>query len=90
VPATCPYAGQLDPVHTPTSHFLKIHLNIILQSTSGITNKKSRGVAKNAEWKMRIKLHSSVVLFCYVYLFIYNALSKINKKNKILPSKSFC
>jgi len=35
VPATCPYLNQLDPVHTPTSHFLKIHLNIILPSTPG-------------------------------------------------------
>ena len=27
--------NQLDPVHTLTSHFLKIHLNIILRSTPG-------------------------------------------------------
>jgi len=35
VPATCPIPSQLDPVQTPTSYFLKSHLNIILPSTRG-------------------------------------------------------
>ena len=33
-PPTVPILSQIDPVHSPTSHFLQSHINIILQSTS--------------------------------------------------------
>ena len=35
--ATCLYSSQLNPVHTPTSYFLRIHINIILLSKPGFS-----------------------------------------------------
>ena len=34
-PPPVPILSRLDPFHTPTSHLLKIHINIILPSTPG-------------------------------------------------------
>jgi hypothetical protein len=54
-PPPVPTLSQLDPVHTSTSHFPKIHLNIILQSTPGTL-------------KWSLSLTFPIYIYIYIYL----------------------
>jgi len=66
--------SQLDPVHTPTSHLLKIHVNIILSSTPG-----------SPKWSLTafptkilyITLLSPILATCPAYLLILDLFIRI-------------
>ena len=53
-PPPVPILSQLDPVHTPTSHFLKIHPNIILPSTPG-----------SSKWYFPLSFSHKIPLYAY-------------------------
>ena len=49
-----PTLSELDPVHTPTSYFLNIHLNVILPSTPG-----------SPKWSLSLSFpHQNLVYAC--------------------------
>ena len=52
-PPPVPILSKIDPVHTPTSHFLKIYRNIILQSKATFHNTENLIHRNVASWVVK-------------------------------------
>ena len=65
-PPLAPILSQLDPVHTPKSHFLKIHHNIILKSSKPFPRSPAQGCryveTSVLEYSLLVTFHPKVVV----------------------------
>jgi hypothetical protein len=60
-PPYFPTLSQIDPVHTPTSHLLKIHLNIIFPCSKNVTIIAKLYYKRNSQPRLGYR-HCSIVL----------------------------
>ena len=73
-PPPVPILNQLDPVHTPTTHFLKIRLNIILSSTPGSPKWSLflRLPHHNPVYASSLPIHAT----CHAYLILPDSITR--------------
>ena len=64
-PQTVPILSQLHLVPTTPSHFLNIHLNIILSSTSFPLSQHIKYTTRRIKSKLNLNLH---VVYCILYV----------------------
>ena len=75
-PPPVPILNHLDPIHTPTSHFLKTHFNIIFSSTPGI-----REWSRSLRFPHRNSVHNSplpIRAICPAHLILLYFISRNN------------
>ena len=82
VPVTCPYPEPARSVHTPTSHLMEIHVNIILPSTPG-----------TFKWPLSLRCHQQNPVYWALeryepILSLTRNLAGLREKN-VLHFKSF-
>jgi hypothetical protein len=77
-PPTVSILSQPNPVHTPTSHFLKIHPNIILPHTP-VAKERNKYVQKFEEVGMDPQFQSAMCIVHYVIKLCNRTLVKVNE-----------